>query len=42
MKWNALLDSALNGGDVPFFYSIEHSADNITFGNFTTDTVKTT
>jgi hypothetical protein len=42
MKWNALLDSTLNGGDVPFFYSIEHSADNITFGNFTTDTVKTT
>lgn len=42
MKWDPLLDMKLNGGDVPFFYSIEHSADNINFYNFTTDIVKTT
>ena len=42
MKWNPLLDMTLNGGDVPFFYSIEHSADNINFNNFTIDIVKTT
>ena len=42
MKWNPLLDMTLNGGDVPFFYSIEHSADNINFSNFTNDIVKTT
>jgi len=42
MKWNALLDMTLNGGDVPFFYSIEHSADNVNFYPFTIDPVKTT
>lgn len=42
MKWDALLDMTLNGGDIPFFYSIEHSADNINFNTFTIDPVKTT
>jgi hypothetical protein len=40
MAWNPLTNPVLNGGDVPFFYSIEHSADNINFKNFTIDKVK--
>ena len=42
MAWAPLVDPIVNGGDVPFFYSIEHSADNINFNTFTIDPVKTT
>ncbi len=42
MKWNELLDMTMNGGAIPTFYSIEHSADNIGWHTFTIDSVKTT
>jgi hypothetical protein len=40
--WQALTNTAINGGDIPFFYSVEHSADNNTFFTWTVDPVKTT
>jgi hypothetical protein len=42
MKWNELLDMTLNGGSIPTFYSIEHSADGVnSWSTFTIDVNKT-
>ena len=42
MRWDELLDMTLNGGSIPTFYSIEHSADGVnSWATFTIDTVKT-
>jgi len=42
MAWQELLDMTKNGGSIPTFYSIEHSADGInSWHTFTIDTEKT-
>lgn len=40
VMWNELTDITLNGGSLPTFYSIEHSANNNAWVTFTNDTVK--
>lgn len=31
ISWSELTSSSLNGGDIPIFYQVEFSMDNITF-----------